>query len=369
MIEAEHMAPPTPPAGGYNLTQVATWSRAGIKYGAIALVVFMVGRIVINATVALIIALTPVKPLPPTFGFGTLPELILPPSSALVSGYTLETKTGGLPPAPKILPVYFMPKESLGLFSLDNAKKLAAGLGFVFPEEQISTINYRWKKTSPLPSVLDVDIINRHFTIKSDWASDPNFLATVEPPTEASTINIAKSTLESANVMTPDIATAAGKITFLKARGSGYERAPSFSEAEFMQFDLNRIPIQNQYPILRSDPAKGNARLIISTSKSIPTTVLDAEFIHFPVDYDRPETYPLLTSNEAWRRMSSGQGYVASIRPGVSNVTVRDMYIAYYDADEPQQYLQPIFVFTGDNDFIGYIPAIDRTLNSANYKE
>lgn len=356
-----------PPSTGYNLTQVAGWSRGFIKYGAISLVVFMVGRVVLNATIALIIAMTPPKPVPPTFGFGSLPDLILPPSVAQVDTYTLETRSGGLPGAPRMMPVFFMPKSSISIFSLDNAKKLAAGLGFVFEPEQISTINYRWKRTTPLPSVLDVDIINQHFTVKTDWSSDPTFLANINPPTDKAASDLAKNTLTSAGVLTTDIATSEGKISYLKARGSGYEKALSFSEAEFLQFDLRRTPINQKYPVLRSDPTKGNARLIMSGTKNASGLIVDAELIHFPVDYDRPETYPLINSNEAWQRLSNGNGYIASFKPGVQKAVVREMYLAYYDSDEPQQYLQPIFVFTGDDDFVAYVPAVDRTKDASNY--
>lgn len=361
------MAIQPPPTGGYSLTTVAAWSRAAIKFGAIGIVVFMFGRVALNATIAFIASLTPPKPIPPTFGFGPLPDMLLPPSVAQVDTYTLETRTGALPAAPRLLPVYMMPKTTIGVFSLENARKLAAGLGFVFPEERISTINYRWKRTNPLPAVLDVDIVNRHFTIKTDWASDPAFLAQVRTPTERAAEDIAKSSLDAAGVMDSDIATGAGKITYLKARGSGYEKAPSLSEAEFLQYDLKRAQILNTYPILRADPTKGNARMIISSSGQSTNVILDAEFIRFPIVYDQPETYPLITSSEAWQRLSNGNGYVASFRPGIKKAVVREMYLAYYDSDEPQAYLQPIFVFTGDDDFVGYVPAVDRTKNAGNY--
>jgi len=35
------------------------------------------------------------------------------------------------------------------------------------------------------------------------------------------------------------------------------------------------------------------------------------------------------------------------------------VYLAYYDSLDPQTYLQPVFVFEGDDDFLAYVPAVE----------
>jgi len=56
--------------------------------------------------------------------------------------------------------------------------------------------------------------------------------------------------------------------------------------------------------------------------------------------------------------MQNGGGYVVSVKPTVATVTVRDIALAYYDAEDPQQFMQPVYVFKGDDDFVGYVPAL-----------
>ena len=34
------------------------------------------------------------------------------------------------------------------------------------------------------------------------------------------------------------------------------------------------------------------------------------------------------------------------------------MFLGYYDPDVYQEYLQPMYVFLGDNNFVAYLPAI-----------
>ncbi len=34
------------------------------------------------------------------------------------------------------------------------------------------------------------------------------------------------------------------------------------------------------------------------------------------------------------------------------------MFLGYYDADLYQEYLQPVYVFLGSDNYVGYIPAV-----------
>ena len=93
----------------------------------------------------------------------------------------------------------------------------------------------------------------------------------------------------------------------------------------------------------------GNARL---------ADITYLEYNYYPVEYGRQETYPLIPVSQAWQTLESGDGFVARLDDGVENVTVRRVGLAYLDTFEPQLFLQPVYVFTGDNKFVGYVPAI-----------
>jgi len=66
----------------------------------------------------------------------------------------------------------------------------------------------------------------------------------------------------------------------------------------------------------------------------------------------------LRTIQQAWEELKAGKGYIAQIDNGVSEVTVRKVELAYFDSFEPQKYMQPVYVFSGDNNFVGYIQAV-----------
>jgi hypothetical protein len=341
-----------------TLTEIAAFARSFIKYGAIFLAFLIIGRVVLNISVSIYTALNPPKPPGPTNGFGTLPALVFPQSTATVTAYSLQTKSGSLPVLANVLPVYFMPLNKATLVSLDTSKQIAASLGYVFAPEQFSQTIYRWTKTTPLNSTLQIDIVNQSFTLKTDWASDPNFLVGETLPDPTDSQQNARNLLRTANLLDPDIATGEARVTFLKAAGSDYAPAVSQSEADFLRIDIFRLPINQNFPILRPDPTMGAARIIFSGKTDPDLKIVGMNYSHYPIEYDRFETYGLITPAQAWANLQAGQGYVAMVDAGTTNVVVRDVTLAYYDSDEPQNYLQPIYVFTGDNNFFGYVPAV-----------
>ena len=322
----------------------------------------MVGRIVLNMSVALYKVLNPPKPPGPTFGFGALPPVEFPTPVAQIDSYRLETRTGSFPAFPNVLPVYFIPVNKVGLFSADRAKQIAASLGFVFPPEELSSTEYRWKRTVPLPATLDINIVTLQLKMKTDWASDPNFLARKSLPQQNAVGNEARNILRNANLLLPDMATGEARVSFLKSSGVSYRTAVSYSEADFLQVDVFRTMRFQQYPILRYDPSLGNARLIYSGSSVKDQRLLDFSYSASTIDYETVETYPLITAAQAFEMLKAGQGYVAQANAGITQAVVRNVSLAYFDSDTEQHYLQPIYVFSGDAGFVGYVPAVSAVM-------
>ena len=87
------------------------------------------------------------------------------------------------------------------------------------------------------------------------------------------------------------------------------------------------------------------------------------ENMYFPVDYVSVETYPLKNVQIAWQELVSGSGFIASIDQGISEVIVREVTMGYFDSYEPQKYAQPVYVFKGDNNFVGYVAAVGEISN------
>lgn len=347
---------------GPSLSDIAYVSRMSVKFGALFIVLFMVGRVLLNATISLYKTLNPPKPPPPTLGFGALPEIQFGDDLSTPKEFMLQTVTGGLPSFGEQAKVFFVPESKAGLLAVDNAKKQAAALGFVFQYEQVSQTTLRWTKTNPIPATLEINIVTGDISMKAEWASDPSFLVQKNLPNEQIAGSQAKAILQQAGLLSQDMATASAKISYLKALGTGYTPAVSYSEADFVQVDLSRIPVNMRYPIVGPDYSKGNARMILSGNKQAAQFV---EFLyhHKTVEYDRFETYPLIPISEAWNMLQSGRGHIASVLPSDSSqVVIRDVQLGFFDPQNGENYMQPIYIFTGDKGFVGYIGAATSTL-------
>lgn len=347
---------------GPTLSDIAYGSRLFIKYGAILLAFFMIGRILLNFGVSVYKALNPPKLPPPTLGFGTLPTLEFGPDLSSPKEYLLQTVTGGLPNLGEQVKVFFVPENKASLLAVDHAQKQAAALGFVFPYEQISQTILRWRKTNPLPATLEIDVVTGDATMKVDWASNPSFFVDSTLPSETTATVQAKSILKQADLLPADMATGAANISYLRAAGAEYLPAPSYSEADFIQVDLFRTPVDTRFRILGPQADKGNARIILSGSKQDDQKVVGVEYRHRDVEYDRFETYPLISTAQAWNMLQSGQGHIASVStPETAQVVVRNVVLGYFDPQPGQLYMQPIYIFIGDNGFMGYVPAASST--------
>jgi hypothetical protein len=116
----------------------------------------------------------------------------------------------------------------------------------------------------------------------------------------------------------------------------------------------------DKMPVMPEIPKDGSVPFLFSGSRNPGKRILHVVFRHNKIDKDIFATYPLKSVDTAWRELASGNGYVADLGDNEDgNITIRKVYQAYYDSTELQNFLQPIFVFEGDKDFVAYVSAVD----------
>ena len=348
---------------GFTLTDAGYYGRQGVKFGLVLLVVLMVGRVVLTAAVSYYRAVHPPAPPPPTMGFGVLPSIVFPSQTAeqKPSAYQLELPTGRFPAFPDRAKVLLKVKTSPSLLADQRAKEVAANYGFVLEPTVLSSRIYRWTKSEPLQAALEMDTQNQHFSLRTDFLSRPELLAQRNLPTDAEAVEVAKTFLSTGVDLPQDMATASGKVSYLKALGGELAPAVSLSDADFLQVDLQRTPIDGQLPMYTPEGTKGIFSAVIAGSRSTREQVMRAEFRYQPVDYTQVHTYPLRSPAAAWQVLQSGEGYVAQ-KGSLPTAVVRDVYLGYFDNTEEEEYLQPIYIFAGDGGFLGYVTAVDPQL-------
>ncbi len=344
---------------GLTLTVATRFGRAFVKYGGIFIIVLIVGKIFLRSAITFWRAINPPPPPPPTVGFGRLPAVPFPTqlTEDRPQSYRLETASGTTPNFGDRAKVLLMLRSTPNLLADQRAREVAATYNFIFEPEVIGSNIYRWQKSQPLETKFEMNIFNSNFKMSSNYLSKPELLSNTDLPDDFAAIKLVKDFLKNSDLLPQDIATAAGEIVYLKSLGGELLPAVSYSDADFLQVDLNRMPIDDLYRMYGPEGYKGSVHAIISGAFTGMDSIVELEFIYQVVDYQQVETYPIRSSQEALRALQAGQGYVASFE-GEGEVVIRQVSLGYYQSDEEQDYLQPIYVFAGDDNFLGFVSAI-----------
>jgi hypothetical protein len=345
-----------------TLNETAHISRLGIKYGLAVLVAMIVGRFALGIATDVYQILFPEPPPPPTIGFGILPDIEFPKQSLSSLTYTLETPSGGFPVFPDKLGVYPVIVERPNLLALERSVNEAKSLGFSEPPNQLNETTFRWTGNLGIPGTLTMNIYDGRFVVQYDWTAAPDFLLTKQNINEALEADKVLDTLNSAKLIGSDLRLGTFTTSYLIASGQTLTKTVSLSEADFIELNFYRTPLETVYEVVTPDPDKGVVQARLSRHPS-RARVVYLEFNYFPVDYDQIETYPLKPVTQAYQELLSGEGYVAKLDNLVTSVVVRRVELGYYDSYTKQPYLQPVYIFRGDNGFVGYVQAVrDPTL-------
>lgn len=300
--------------------------------------------------------LFPAPPPPPTVAFDKLPKLPFPEKKNLPKlEYKVETPEGELPVLPSQIIVYFMPKLSVHLLSLDIAREKAVKLGFSPESQEISATVYRFfhSKTS---AILEMNIVSGIFSISYNLPTD-FALSQGQPPSPEIAASRVRSFLSSANLLPEDL-TGITTHQFLKVESQNLVDAISLSEADLIKINLFRKSY-NQLPSLTPKPNEANIWFIASGVRQREKQIIAAQFHYFPVDESQSATYPIKTSQEALDKLVADKGYIANLGLNEDGkITIRKIYLAYYDSGVRTEFYQPIIVFEGDHGFTAYVPAV-----------
>lgn len=342
-----------------TLTETAYFSRQGLKYTLIALVALLFLKIIIGEIGPLRQRLFPPPPPQPNVFFGPLPPIKFPegktPSEPIT--YTADFIGGVLPESSSSARVYFMPQPALSLLTLDRANELAQNLGFKSQPEPLSPTLYRWVDSEQPFRTLKREISTGNFTLNYDFFRDPSVLTEKELPYGKEAISEVMRFLERYNLRTANLREDEGKVTFWKLVGTDFVPVASVSEAEITRVDLFHTPMDNLSLVTPS--YKWAPVYFLLSGSSGKKRILSFQYIFRIVEQGIFATYPLKTTQEAWADLEDGKGYVANMgEVKGTHATIRRVFLAYYDSEVYESYLQPVFVFEGDEGFTAYVPAV-----------
>lgn len=353
-----------------TLTETAYYTRRGVKVTIGLIIGIIVLRFLFGIGQQIWLALFPPPPPPATMAFGLLPKLKFPQteisSSSAKYTYTIETVDGKLPKFPVNLKVYFIPKPGSSFGGFDKMKAQATRMGFTTDPQKLSGEIDKWDFTDPLIPLrhLEYNATTGFFRLYYDYRFDLSLFSDKSFENENKIISDAQGFFDNLGFGNRDLLTGKQEASYYKLDTDNLVKATSLFEADAVRVNLLRSEITDLkaiYPIVIPNPREGLVSMLISGSRDENKKILEAKYYYLAVDYENFATYPLITAASALMVLQNGQGFVASAGK-TKTVSIRNIYLGYYDADVVQNYLQPVVVFSDGKDFKAYVPAIPVSL-------
>lgn len=343
-----------------TLTETAYQTRKFINYAILTVIAYIILRIFWSIFSSVFITLFPPKAPPPNHAFGKLPAIAFPtPIASPTAQLTLQLETieGSVPRASESAIVYFMPKNPPNLLALTKATEFSRRLEFVKDPIQETKNIYRWEDADAPLRMLRYDTVSKNFILRYQFERDMGLFAERTVPVEQVAKSEAKNMLQTYNLNQKDYENGSTIVQYLKLVGDKLVKTTSLNQSDSIRIDYFRAPIGNT-PVVNAYPDEGLISFVFSGSKNTKKRILQFAYTYWPIDYQTTATYGLKPSSTAWSELQSGRGYIARYSTKGDVALVRKVYLAYYEAIEQQTYMQPVFVFEGDDGFLAYVPAV-----------
>lgn len=338
-----------------TLNQATAITKKGAIWLVIVLIIIMgvIGAFRVGKVIKNVISPEPTPP--PTVSFGLLEEISFPASEIKKNySYSTDTVTGGYPTFPDRIKVFKIDQLAPDILALQKAGKAAAQADFTQGPVRVKGNFYQWSDpNSSINARYIRNIFESEFQIVSDFLTNPAIQSEPNPPSPARAIEKAKELLFSISLLPNDLIDDP-KMEYFSIKNSQLSPETSLANSQvvkinFFQKDKDKLRIFYPNPF-------GSTMSISVAGESQKPQIVSAEFFYQKIS-DKSATYPIITSEEAFKRLENGQAYIAN--PSTeSDVSINKIYLAYFLGDKKQNYLAPIVVLEGTNGFIAYVPAI-----------
>lgn len=349
-----------------QLTQAAHYARKFIKFSLLGLAAIILLVPLARAFGEYWRDRNPVPPPPPNMALGKIPPINFGLERHQLEDFSfqLQTPDGGLPSLGTQSRVYFIPILGSRFFDEDKTRRTASQMGFTREVGKISPTRFAFSNPRT-NATIRIDTVNNNFEISFPW-EESLFFVNSQGPEQLQALRSVQNFLSRANLWQEDIAPQNATFLFLKYDQEQQDliAVSSLSESQLTKVNLRRADLDGKQ-IMPPDPDEANISFILSSQRE-NQEIIFGKYIRYPINYDRWGTYPIKSSVTAWEELKSGQGFIARLGNNSVNepIIIRSVYLAYFDPEVPQDFLQPIFVFEGLNDFLAYLPALDPSMVS-----
>jgi len=292
----------------------------------------------------------------PTFGKIDYPKLTEATASAGFN-FILDTVEGAPIVATSTANVYFQPDSPTRFGYREKILLIAKSLGFNTDQTSYK-LNAREATFDDGSRKLIINIGNFNFTYASDIKTNTFVTGSISLP-DTDIQNKAIDFLKLVGRYPDELAQGTTNVIYLKydSVSGNFVNVERLLDASAVEVDFYRPSVND---IQMATPKFFNSQnYVIMNFKSDGTpNVIKSQIAFFEKSNEQFGIYPLKTGEQAWNQLKAGGGMVVAGREGVKDVTIKKMGLYYLDSDIYQTYLEPIYVFIGNNDFVAFVPAV-----------
>lgn len=342
-----------------SLTEVAYASRKIIKFGGLGMGVFLLLWVGVGAAIKAYQRAHPPY-VAPTVRFGVLDKIVFPQKEFQKRNFVAELPNDEFPKFKDQANVYVIYRPKSMVMALEFGKKTAALMDFTGEPQQISTGVYRFSD-SARSSNLEMNVLESSFKMSYPYLTDQLLQNPEKMPSREEAISQAKAYLQRAEKLTPDLENGTQEVSFWKISYSGLQKVEGLSEANIVRVDFFRQNLADGITIVSTQPGESPVSVLVSGSTVNNKKIVEVNYKHVEVDTtdNSASTYPIKSVQTAFEELKAGNYWPAS-DSNSQDVVIRKVYLAYFEPVTLTQFLQPVYVFEGDNknNFVGYVPAV-----------
>jgi len=340
-----------------SLTKIAYQARNNIKFGGLGIIILLLLVSFTKFGVALYKKSRVVKVVP-NVKYGILPKIVFPTKEFKPKTFTFEMPNDSFPKFSDQARVYIVFRTDKSFLALEQETEAARQMGFTQKGVDKGDNVYEFKNDSN--QTLRIKILDGSFKLSYPYGDDQILMANKSVPDKVEAIDKAKSFLEAAGRLPKDLASGSQIATFYRIEGSNLKQVTTIAEANLVRVDFYRENFDNEVKIVSTEANKAPVSVLISGSGVGARNIVEVDYKYVNIDRESFATYPTKTLNEAMTELKSGKYWPVS--DVVNNgVIIRKIYLAYFEPITLTNFMQPIYVFEGDNNFIAYVSAIGNT--------
>ncbi|MCX7881574.1 MAG: hypothetical protein N2482_03665 [Patescibacteria group bacterium] len=292
----------------------------------------------------------------PVFGKIKKPEIKEASKSAGLN-FVLDNIEGQPITATESAKVYFLPSSTTKFGYREKIYLIAKNLDF-----DTEKIKHRLEGNEAIFSDekknLSIDITNFNFTYRYQFEKEEGIFQDTIIPGKEEIENKARDFFKGVGRYPEELFLGNSNLIYLNFNPAlkTISVVEKPQEANLIEIDFYRPDISEA--VMVSPNFFNSQNYLVMVFHQEGFKILRAQIRFFEKSEEQVGIYPLKTGDEAWGELKGGEGLVINIKEGQKDIIIKKMFLGYLDPDFYQEYLQPVYVFLGENNFVAYVPAI-----------